>query len=208
MDDIRFTKHTTLIDYRAVFKSVPSIYSFRPRENPQRTLAVLTDVSLDLARKDKPIGTLCMAGDFVCKGNHAMGRLRALGHTSNEVTAILGRLRDIIVNDKTGVADVIFSSRFSPYENLGWFMDKSPENNPYIVAISYHRVIINGKQHSLEYYRDNYLPYILRKRVLRKTGRFNPSVLRTMRPRHLIGSVDDVAEYLVRHHEAACGSLA
>lgn len=208
MDDIRFTKHTTLIDYRAVFKSVPTIYTFRPRENPLRTLAVLTDISLDLARKGKSIGALCIPGDEVCKGNTASGRLRASGHSSNEVVAITGRLRDLILNDKSGVADVIFSTRFSPYENLGWFMDKSPKNNPNIVAISHHRVIINGKQHSLEYYRDKYLPYILRKRVMRKTGSFNPSVLRTMRPRHLIGSVDDVAEYLIQHHEASFGSIA
>ena len=208
MDDIRFTKHTTLIDYRAAFKSVPSIYSFRPRENPTSTLAVLTDISLDLVRKGKPIGALSMAGDFVCKGNHASGRLRALGHSSNEVTAILGRLRDLILNDKTGVADVIFNEHRSPYENLGWFMDKSPKNNPNIVAISHYRVIINGKQHSLEYYRDKYLPYMLRKRIMRKTGRFNPSVLRTIQPRHLVGSVDNVAEQIIQHYESPLGCLS
>tara|TARA_Y100001956_G_C4080343_1_gene168141 strand:- start:294 stop:905 length:612 start_codon:yes stop_codon:yes gene_type:complete len=203
MDSIRFTKHSVILDYREVYHSVPTTHTFKPRANKQTTMAVIADVGYDVSRKGLHSNNANLSSNSKCEGRVAFGRLKALGHSSNVALSVVGRIKDLILGDKTGLHTTLFSEHASPYENLGWYIDGCANNNVCMPVVSFHRVIVNGKQHSLEWYRDKYLPKILKKRMLKEYGYYNDIELALMPPRLLLGSVDDVYEHISKYFKAS-----
>ncbi len=196
MDSIRFTKHSVILDYRNVFRSVPTTHTFKPRADKQTTMAVIADVGYDLSRKGLLSNNANLSANSKCEGRAAFGRLKMLGHSSNVALAVVGRIKDLIHGDKSGLHTTLFSEYVSPYENLGWYTDGYANGDVCMPIVSFHRVIVNGKQHSLNWYREKYLPKVLRKRMLKEHGYFNEGELYMMPPRLLLGSVDDVFNHL------------
>lgn len=203
MDDIRFTKHTVLVDLREIYKAVPSIYDFKPRLNPSATTAIIHDCILDMVIGGKTSNNINSSALKKHRDRAAYGRLRALGYTSGVANAVVKRIREIIQKDNGGLLTTIFSQRHCPYLNLGWYVDGVCKNNPHIVKVSFHRVIINGKIHSLEYYRDKYLPSLLKADIKRLTGFYGIGKIHDLKTSTLLKPKAEILNEIVQRHETA-----
>lgn len=203
MDELRFTRHTVLIDLREIYKAVPSIYDFKPRLNPSATTAIIHDCILDMVLGGKTSNNINCTALQKHRDRAAYGRLRSLGYTSGVANAVVKRIREIIQRDNGGLLTTIFSQRHCPYLNLGWYVDGVCTRNPHIVKITFPRVIINGKIHSMEYYRDKYLPKVLKADIKKLTGFYGVGRIHDLKTSTLLKPKADILYEIVQRHEAA-----
>lgn len=203
MTELRFTKHTVLVDLREIYKAVPSIHDFKPRQNPSATIAVIHDCVLDMVIGGKTSNNINSTALQKHRDRAAYGRLRSLGYTSGVANAVIKRIREIIQRENGGLLSTIFSQRHCPYLNLGWYVDGVCKNNPHIVKITFPRVIIDGKIHSLEYYRDKYLPVLLKSEIKKLTGFYGNRMIYDLKTSTLLKPKADILHEILQNHKAA-----
>lgn len=206
MDEIKFTKHTVLLDLRELYKTIPSVYHFKPRANPSATIAIIHDIILDCVIGNGISNNINTVPKQAHSGRAAFGRLSAMGFNSGVSNAIVGRVRDIFLSnaDLIGLRRQVTDPRMSPYNNLGWYVDGVCTKEPHILKISFPRVIINGKQHSMEYYRDDYLFKSLKADVKKRTsGFYGVGMLHRLKTSTLMLPREKIIDEIVRGHEAA-----